>query len=45
MGNHDGWQGKKDIIEKFAKAGITVLENAAVNAGGVSIAGIEELQT
>ncbi len=45
MGNHDGWQGKKDIIEKFAKAGITVLENAAVNAGGVSIAGVEDLQT
>lgn len=45
MGNHDGWQGKKDIIEAFEKEGITVLENSSVDFGTFSVAGVEDLQT
>jgi len=45
MGNHDGWQGKKEIIKAFQAAGITVLENSGKDFGDFSVAGIEDLQT
>ena len=45
MGNHDGWQGKKDVIEAFEKEGMTVLENSAIDFGTFSVAGVEDLQT
>lgn len=45
MGNHDGWQGKKDIIEAFESNGITVLENEHKDFGKFVIAGVEDLQT
>lgn len=45
MGNHDGWQGKKGIIDAFEAAGIKVLENSSQNIEGFSVAGVEDLQT
>ena len=45
MGNHDGWQGKKEVIEAFERAGITVLENANKNFDNITIAGLEDMQT
>lgn len=45
MGNHDGWQGKKEIIEEFEAVGITVLENANKDYERFSVAGVEDLQT
>lgn len=45
MGNHDGWQGKKELIEAFEAAGITVLENSNVDFGEFTVAGVEDLQT
>ena len=45
MGNHDGWQGKKEIIEAFETEGITVLENSNRNFGEFTVAGVEDLQT
>lgn len=45
MGNHDGWQGKKDIIEAFEAVGITVLENSSRGLERFSVAGVEDLQT
>lgn len=45
MGNHDGWQGKKEVIEAFESVGITILENANKDFGEFSVAGIEDLQT
>ncbi len=45
MGNHDGWQGKKEIIEAFEAVGITVLENANKDYERFSVAGVEDLQT
>lgn len=45
MGNHDGWQGKKEIIEEFEKVGISVLENAGKDYERFSVAGVEDLQT
>lgn len=45
MGNHDGWQGKKEIIEAFEAVGITILENANKDFGSFTVAGVEDLQT
>lgn len=45
MGNHDGWQGKKEVIEAFEGVGITVLENENKSFGEFCVAGIEDLQT
>lgn len=45
MGNHDGWQGKYEIIKALENAGITVLENSNKNFDRFTIAGIEDLQT
>lgn len=45
MGNHDGWQGKLEIINAFKKNGITVLENNSKNFNKFTIAGVEDLQT
>lgn len=45
MGNHDGWQGRKEIIDEFEKQNITVLENSNINFENFTIAGLEDLQT
>ena len=45
MGNHDGWQGKKDVIEAFEAVGVTVLENENKDFKEFSVAGVEDLQT
>ena len=45
MGNHDGWQGKKEIIDAFEAVGISVLENENKDFGDFTVAGIEDLQT
>ncbi len=45
MGNHDGWQGRHEIIDLFEKNGIEVLENRCKNFEKFTIAGVEDLQT
>ncbi len=45
MGNHDGWQGKRDVIKAFENVEITVLENSHKDFDKFSVAGIEDLQT
>lgn len=45
MGNHDGWQGKRDVIKAFENVGITVLENSRKDFDRFSVAGVEDLQT
>lgn len=45
MGNHDGWQGKKEIIDAFEAAGINVLENSSRSFDKFTVAGVEDLQT
>lgn len=45
MGNHDGWQGKREVIKAFENVGITVLENSHKSFDKFSIAGVEDLQT
>lgn len=45
MGNHDGWQGKREIINAFENNCITVLENSNADLGGFVVAGVEDMQT
>ena len=45
MGNHDGWQGRREIIELFEQNGIEVLENKNKNFETFTVAGVEDLQT
>lgn len=45
MGNHDGWQGKDEVIKAFEENGITVLENANKKFKEFTIAGVEDFQT
>jgi len=46
LGNHDGWQGKFEVIQALEKNGIKVLENKNVNPlANLTIAGIEDIQT
>ncbi len=45
MGNHDGWQGKYQIIKNLEQNGITVLENTNKDFGLFTIAGVEDIQT
>ena len=45
MGNHDGWQGKYEVINAFQKYGITVLENSNKDYGKFVVAGVEDMQT
>ncbi len=45
MGNHDGWQGKYQIIKDLEQNGITVLENANKDFGLFTVAGVEDIQT
>lgn len=45
VGNHDGWQGKYEIIKALESNNITVLENSNVNVGNLTIAGVQDMQT
>lgn len=45
IGNHDGWQGKEEIIEVLKKNGINVLFNNNACFKDFCIAGVDDLQT
>ncbi len=45
LGNHDGWYNKELVRETLQKNGITVLENSNTKFEGISIAGVEDIQT
>lgn len=45
LGNHDGWQGANQIINALEAAGIKVLQNENVHIKGVTVAGVEDIQT
>lgn len=45
IGNHDGWQGKEEVIKEFKTSGINVLLNNNMNMSNVCIAGVDDLQT
>lgn len=45
LGNHDGWQGKYEVIQALQENNITVLENSNINLNNFTIAGVEDLQT
>lgn len=45
IGNHDGWQGKYEIIKALESNGIIILENSNIDIGKLTIAGVEDLQT
>lgn len=45
LGNHDGWYDKERVAQTLANAGIKVLSNSNVDVQGISIAGVEDLQT
>lgn len=45
IGNHDGWQGKYEIIKALEAKGIVVLENKNIDLGNLTIAGVEDMQT
>lgn len=45
LGNHDGWYDKDGVRETLQANGITVLENSNTKFEGLSIAGVEDIQT
>jgi len=45
LGNHDGWQGKYEVIKALEDNNITVLENSNKNIDNYTIAGVEDMQT
>ena len=45
VGNHDGWQGKEEIIKELEKQNIKVLFNSNVCFNEFCIAGVDDLQT
>ena len=45
LGNHDGWQGKYEVIQALQDNNIQVLENSNINLDKFSVAGVEDLQT
>ena len=45
VGNHDGWQGKFEIIKALEDAGIQVLFNSNVCFNDFCVAGVDDLQT
>ena len=45
LGNHDGWYDKDLVREALQANGITVLENSNTKFEGLSIAGVEDIQT
>lgn len=45
LGNHDGWFDKYRVKEALEKNGIKVLMNSNIEVNGISIAGVEDLQT
>lgn len=45
IGNHDGWQGKEEIISELEKNNITVLFNSNVCLDKFYIAGVDDIQT
>ena len=45
LGNHDGWYDKDGVRETLQANGIIVLENSNTKFEGLSIAGVEDIQT
>lgn len=45
IGNHDGWQGKLEVIEALQKNNIKVLLNSNVCFDKFCVAGVDDLQT
>ena len=45
VGNHDGWQGKEEIVKELEKNNIKVLFNTNVCFEKFCIAGVDDLQT
>ena len=45
LGNHDGWQGKYEVIKALEQNGIIVLENSNIQFEKFSVAGVEDMQT
>ena len=45
IGNHDGWQGKEEIIQELKSNGIHVLLNSNEKAGNIYISGVDDFQT
>ena len=45
LGNHDGWYDKYRVKSALEKNGIAVLSNSSIKAQGITIAGVEDLQT
>ena len=45
LGNHDGWYDKYRVKSALERNGITVLSNSSIKVQGITIAGVEDLQT
>ena len=45
IGNHDGWQGKEEVIQVLAANGIKILDNENIKIGELYIAGLDDIQT
>lgn len=45
IGNHDGWQGKQEIIEQLEKNNVKVLLNNSICLKNFCIAGLDDMQT
>ena len=45
IGNHDGWQGKEEIIKELEKNKIKVLFNSSVCFDKFCVAGVDDIQT
>ena len=45
IGNHDGWQGKEEIVKELEKNNIKVLFNNSVCLEKFCIAGVDDMQT
>lgn len=45
VGNHDGWQGKEEVVQALENNNITVLVNENIKLENLYIAGLDDIQT
>ena len=45
IGNHDGWQGKEEVVQALENNNIKVLVNENIKIGNLYIAGLDDIQT
>ena len=45
IGNHDGWQGKEEVVQALENNNITVLVNENIKLENLYIAGLDDIQT